>query len=160
MAIQLCNECGKEVSDKALSCPHCGALQGAEKKVGTQINKFLRSIFFSLVGLCVILYGVSWYLGSPDVEEPELPQLPIEVQFRDALLGNGLVLKVNNTSDKTFMAVAVLSNPTTQETKTYRMDIAPNSSNEIGHLEGWVLASGDNVRIVKDGFKSWEGIIP
>jgi len=41
MALINCNECGKEISDKATSCPHCGA--PVEKKFcihcGSQIDK-------------------------------------------------------------------------------------------------------------------------
>lgn len=31
MAMVNCSECGKEISDKAASCPHCGAPQAAQK---------------------------------------------------------------------------------------------------------------------------------
>ena len=44
MALIKCYECGKEISDKAPSCPHCGApkLVATNKKVKTK-----KSLVFS-----------------------------------------------------------------------------------------------------------------
>lgn len=41
MALILCNECGKEVSDKAESCPHCGAPVTAKEEEYSEIKTCL-----------------------------------------------------------------------------------------------------------------------
>ena len=58
MALIKCYECGKEISDKAPSCPHCGApkLVAANKKVKAKkslvFSKYLKPIG---IGLGVVL---------------------------------------------------------------------------------------------------------
>ena len=42
MALIKCQECGKEISDKATSCPHCGAVTNESLPLGmnkTQVAK-------------------------------------------------------------------------------------------------------------------------
>lgn len=55
MALIKCSECGKEISDKAVSCPHCGAPVGTskasikpQKKKGGKLKYILIIIFIVL----------------------------------------------------------------------------------------------------------------
>lgn len=43
MALIKCPECGKEISDKAISCPHCGCprTEWDEDRQGIVWNKYL-----------------------------------------------------------------------------------------------------------------------
>lgn len=49
MSIVICNECGKEISDTARSCPHCGA-KGLK---ATGVNELQRS-----VGFIILIAGI------------------------------------------------------------------------------------------------------
>jgi hypothetical protein len=71
-----------------------------------------------------------------------------------------MVLHLRNTSDRPLFAVVTLKNPTTHEEKSFRIDVAGNGTAEIGHREGWVLASGDRLELSNDAFQTWKGSIP
>lgn len=71
-----------------------------------------------------------------------------------------MVLQVKNTSDKPLMAMVKLQNPTTHQEKSFRIDVANKGIAELGHKEGWVLASGDTVELSNAAYRSWKGNIP
>ena len=155
MALIKCKECGKDISDQAASCPNCGA-----PTAKTIPKKEQKTSPITWAAAIAIIVGLVWYAQSRDYKEHNLPVLPIEVKFRNAILGSGMVLQVQNTSSKPLMILVTLSNPTTQQKKVSRLDILPNSAGEIGHMEGWILASGDQIEVSNANFKTWKGSIP
>ena len=52
MAIIKCSECGKEISDSATKCPHCGCLTISGKK---GVNLLQQSIWSIMAIVCIIL---------------------------------------------------------------------------------------------------------
>jgi hypothetical protein len=108
-------------------------------------------------GLVAIVLGIAWYANSREYQEQSLPQLPVEVKHRPALLGPGQVLQVQNTSKNALMAVVTLRNPTTKQQKSFRIDIPADEYTEIGHKEGWILAPGDEIAIANEAFQTWKG---
>ena len=69
MALINCPECKKEVSDSALSCPHCGfQLKEKEKVVKSQVKipKKKHSAFLTWVIIIAILMTIFYitYIGS------------------------------------------------------------------------------------------------
>lgn len=60
MSIVKCHECGKEVSDTAKACPHCGA--AVKKKAG-----MLGIIFVSLIGFAIFQSILSSSSAPPPV---------------------------------------------------------------------------------------------
>lgn len=80
MALTICTECGKEISDKAKICPHCGC--PVKKQVKIKINHknkkyiFLLFPFVVIVIISVILFGqneFSPYLKYIGKSYKELP---------------------------------------------------------------------------------------
>lgn len=74
MALIKCNECGKEISDKATNCIHCGWTISKQKitmendnlhtkKVGNANNTFYRIVLISILVFFVI--GVIFYITIP-----------------------------------------------------------------------------------------------
>jgi hypothetical protein len=63
MALVKCQECGKEISDQAANCPHCGAPRQASstKKEPSQAEKIQGS-----VTLVLIVAAVIWYFWPAD----------------------------------------------------------------------------------------------
>lgn len=158
MALIKCNECSKEISNQAIACPGCGALiskasltQSKEKK------KTSKATWTVLVALVVIVF---LYTQSRGFQEQSLPLLPVEVGFRNALTGPGMVLRVKNTSNQSLTTLVTIKNPTTQQEKSFRLDIPAHGISEVGYKEGWVLAHGDSLIIFHDKFRSWIGNIP
>lgn len=160
MALVACKECGKEVSDKAPSCPSCGAPTGAAGAPSPQGSKKRKTSPVAWAALVAIVAGTAWFTQTRDYTEQSLPPLPVEVKYRSAMLGPGMVLQVKNTSDRPLFAVVTLKNPTTHEEKSFRIDMPNNGSAEIGHREGWTLASGDTFEVFNEAFQTWKGSIP
>tara|TARA_A100000172_G_scaffold80931_2_gene71957 strand:+ start:19 stop:849 length:831 start_codon:yes stop_codon:yes gene_type:complete len=71
MALIQCYECGKEISDKAPSCPHCGApkLVAANKEVRTKkslvFSKYLKPIG---IGLGIVLIPLAAVASVPLIQ--------------------------------------------------------------------------------------------
>ena len=53
MALKQCPECGKEVSDKAETCPHCGVRLISEV---AQVRAVLILVIVAIIGLAAIYY--------------------------------------------------------------------------------------------------------
>ena len=88
------------------------------------------------------------------------PLMPIEVTYRKALLGEGLVASFHNSSQKHLAVVVILTNPTLNQTKSLRLDLSPDVTREIGHLEGWAFASGDIIEIKHNDYRTLTVKVP
>ena len=89
-----------------------------------------------------------------------LPAMPIEVTYRKALLGDGLVTSFKNTSNRFLAVSAALSNPSLHQNKNFRIDLAPGQTREIGHMEGWAFSAGDTIFITHNEYRGIEVKIP
>jgi hypothetical protein len=110
--------------------------------------------------LVAIILGVLFFTQTRGYKEQSLSPLPVEVGFRDAMVGPGLVLQIKNTSSQTLTALVTISNPTMQQEKSFRVDVPAQGISEIGHKEGWVLAHGDSLKLFNEQFQTWSGSIP
>lgn len=110
--------------------------------------------------LLLVICGVVWFSQSSSFKEEYLPPLPVNVGYRAAVLGPGLVLKVQNTSTRSLTILANLRNPTLKNEFNFRLDVAPESEQEIGYKDGWTLSSGDQIKLSNAEYRSWNGIIP
>lgn len=64
MALVKCRECGKEISDKADVCVHCGMEQGAtinQKKQGNWIGWFIKR---NIISFILIVFGAIVIIGG------------------------------------------------------------------------------------------------
>lgn len=89
-----------------------------------------------------------------------LPEMPVLVQYRQALLGSGLVASFRNTSARDLAILATFTNPTLNQSKTFRLDLAPGQTKEVGHLEGWNFASGDTIKLTHNDYKALTVTLP
>jgi hypothetical protein len=169
MALISCAECNREISDKAASCPHCGAprdnVSTAELAIEPQQNgstaEVAQNKTHPLVWLTLILIlcGAFWFLVHTS-NQNKLPELPVSVKVRTAITGPGQVVLIQNTSDRHLTFLVKFENPTTKEAKTLRADVKPSQSTEIGHKEGWPASSGDSIKIENNDYKAWQGKVP
>jgi DNA-directed RNA polymerase subunit RPC12/RpoP len=157
MALIKCNECSKKISDQAVACPSCGApvSKSAVKTEESQMKS--KASKARWIAFILIVIGGIWFFQSRDYKEQSLPTLPIEVNVRGALLGSGKVLQIKNKSDGTLMVIVSMKNTTTKQVKNFRLDIPSGRASEIGHLEGWTVASGDLIEIRNDAYQTWKG---
>ena len=82
-----------------------------------------------------------------------LPDLPVEISFRTAVLGQGLVLELNNLADRELPVKVNATSPTFGKTRTFEILIPAKKIVEIGHMEGWAFSRGDTVSIHSEGFE-------
>lgn len=171
MALIACSECNKQISDKAAACPHCGApvsrssapspeLQ-PERPMATAAVPLVKkgthpATWIALV--MIVVAGVWFFMNAQ--REAGLPSMPVEVQSRPAMTGPGRVLMVRNTSTRHLSFMVSMMNPTTNQEKSYRLDIGPSRTAEVGYKEGWTLAAGDHLKITNSEYQSWAGGIP
>jgi hypothetical protein len=73
------------------------------------------------------------------------PAMPILVTYRESLMGNGYVGVFTNQSGRLLAILVTAYNPSFGRKQSFRLDIPPNQSREIGHLEGWSFVSGDQI---------------
>lgn len=64
--------------------------------------------------------------------------VPVQVTYRQSMMGNGLVVIFTNRGNK-YLNLHV----TVQNKKIFRVDLAPGQTQEIGHLEGWAFQYGE-----------------
>lgn len=72
MALVKCRECGKEVSNSAKKCPHCGIDSPAMSPV--------KAAFI----LIMIVVGLVWFFSGDDEEEEKAPAKPPETAEQKA----------------------------------------------------------------------------
>lgn len=88
------------------------------------------------------------------------PALPVVVNFRSSMLGQGLVAVIENTSDRYLTVMLSVRNPTLSTSKRFKLDLDPQSNSDFGHLEGWQFASGDELAMFNDEFGALRLTVP
>ena len=88
------------------------------------------------------------------------PTMPVVVNFRESMLGRGLVAVIRNTSDRYLTVMLSVRNPTLSTVKRFKLDLEPQSSTDFGHLEGWQFASGDEFALFNDQFAALRLAVP
>jgi hypothetical protein len=119
-------------------------------------------LLYSILAFLFFVAGSAYYKKEEARKEYERvkaeyearPDLPVEITYREALLGPGLVAAFRNSSDRHLTVVATFYNPTLQKEENYRLDLAPQIIREVGHSEGWAFASGDTIKIVHNEYKT------
>lgn len=81
MALIKCVECGKEISDKAKTCPNCGYTKKQELKM-TKIDK----IFIPIITITIFL-GIFGLCYSPSLIEYSYPDFKVNSSYDS----NGLI---------------------------------------------------------------------
>lgn len=88
------------------------------------------------------------------------PALPVTIGFRTSLLGKGIVAVLENTSERYLTVVMNVRNPTLANLRRFTLELAPKSSEDFGHLEGWQFASGDELMLFHNDFTALRQLVP
>ena len=128
-----------------------------EQSNKSTLNKFLWVVASLFVVAAVVAYYMKYTAEQEYMrvkEELEMrPDMPVEVTYREALMGPGLVILVTNNSDRLLSVIAMFHNPSMNQEKSFRLDLTPGMVKEIGHQEVWAFASGDTVQLTHVEFK-------
>jgi DNA-directed RNA polymerase subunit RPC12/RpoP len=77
MAMTTCKECGKEVSDTAKTCPHCGARQRQKTSI------LIKIIAVPLVGFLLLFFYFLIAGPSPEDKEKASDRAKIKLCWED-----------------------------------------------------------------------------
>lgn len=147
MAIIDCDECGNEVSDKAATCPHCGA---KVKKKMRPVEKFLA------VTLSVLVFLVFFAAGSdeePTTQVDNEPEEKIEECTTNACLADDHMIHASVVCKRQIERHAKYQAEWTDG--LFEMIFARYSFNEAGDVISYF---GDKVKF-QNGFGAWSNMI-
>lgn len=82
------------------------------------------------------------------------PELTVSLSFRPAMMGNGLVATIRNTSGETIAITADIKRPSSHQSKNFDLVLNGNTIKEIGHMEGWAFVDGDTLTLQQPNHKS------
>jgi len=82
-----------------------------------------------------------------------MPDLPVKVSTRKAMLGSGLVAQIRNFSGAELALAVTASSSATSQFKKFQIVVPAGGAIEIGHSEGWPFTTGDELLITENGYR-------
>jgi hypothetical protein len=137
MALKKCNECGKEVSTKAESCPNCGAV--LRKKTGC----------LTTIGASFLIFIVLGVLGSLMNENSTTPSSKPEAGFKMPSIGKQIVTfdeyqRIQN--GLSYRQVVQIIGAEGEEVSRNKMEGVPGVMESVETvMYQWVNSSGSNM---------------
>lgn len=101
-------------------------------------------------------------LATRDVAlaEATQPDLPVRVSFRPAWMGQGMVASFRNVATEPISLMVEVRDPLAHRSKAFAFDISPGASADIGHAQGWLVTSGQSLRVAATGYKTVTAFAP
>jgi hypothetical protein len=94
------------------------------------------------------------------VQRASMPQLPVSLRVREAILGHGEVVRVQNFADFDLAVQARIVDAASHRVRNLTWNIDRGRSAEFGHLEGYTFEPGDQITLAHDRFKARTWILP
>lgn len=88
------------------------------------------------------------------------PDLPVRVSFRPAWMGQGMVATLRNVAAQPISLMVEVRDPGAHRSKSFAFDINPGDSADIGHAQGWLVTSGQSLRVAATGYRSLTAFAP
>jgi hypothetical protein len=88
------------------------------------------------------------------------PELPVRVAFRPAWMGQGLVATFRNVGEEPLTLMIEFRDPNLRLTRDFALVVGAGGTTEVGHPQGWLVNSGQSVRVSASGFKSVTAFAP
>jgi hypothetical protein len=88
------------------------------------------------------------------------PELPVRVSFRPAWMGQGMVASFRNVGTQQLTLMVEFRDPNLRTSRDFAIVVEPGSAAEVGHPQGWLVNSGQSVRVSASGFKSVTAFAP
>ncbi len=92
--------------------------------------------------------------------EATQPELPVRVSFRPAWMGQGMVATLRNVAAQPLSLMVEIRDPGAHRSKSFAVDIGPGGSADIGHAQGWLVTSGQSLKVAASGYKSVMAFAP
>jgi len=88
------------------------------------------------------------------------PELPVRVAFRPAWMGQGMVASFRNVGAEQLTLMVEFRDPNLHASRDFAIVVEGGATAEVGHPEGWLVTSGQSVRVSASGFKSVTAFAP
>jgi hypothetical protein len=88
------------------------------------------------------------------------PELPVRVSFRPAWMGQGMVASFRNVGSQQLTLMVEFRDPSLHASRDYAIVVDAGATAEVGHSQGWLVNSGQSVRVSASGFKSVTAFAP
>jgi hypothetical protein len=88
------------------------------------------------------------------------PELPVRVSFRPAWMGQGMVASFRNVGTEQLTLMVEFRDPSLRSTRDFAIVVEAGATAEVGHPQGWLVNSGQSVRVSASGFKSVTAFAP
>jgi len=88
------------------------------------------------------------------------PELPVRVSFRPAWMGQGMVATFRNVGSQQLTLMVEFRDPNLHSSRDFAIVVEPGGAAEVGHPQGWLVNSGQSVRVSASGFKSVTAFAP
>ena len=92
--------------------------------------------------------------------EATQPDLPVRVSFRPAWMGQGMVATLRNVAGEPLSLMVEVRDPQAHRSKSFAFDVRPGASADIGHAQGWLVTSGQSLRVAATGYKTVTAFAP
>jgi hypothetical protein len=88
------------------------------------------------------------------------PELPVRVSFRPAWMGQGMVASFRNVGAQQLTLMVEFRDPNLRSSRDFAIVVEAGATAEVGHPQGWLVNSGQSVRVAASGFKSVTAFAP
>ncbi|HKT74655.1 MAG TPA: hypothetical protein VJQ47_17355 [Steroidobacteraceae bacterium] len=101
-------------------------------------------------------------VASRDVAlaEATQPQLPVQVSFRPAWMGQGMVASFHNVSDHPLTLMIEFRDPASHASKDFALAVDAGQTTDVGHPQKWLVTPGQSVRVAATGYQSVTAFAP
>jgi hypothetical protein len=88
------------------------------------------------------------------------PELPVRVSFRPAWMGQGMVASFRNVGTQQLTLMVEFRDSNLRSSRDFAIVVEAGATAEVGHSQGWLVSSGQSVRVSASGFKSVTAFAP
>ena len=88
------------------------------------------------------------------------PELPVRVSFRPAWMGQGMVASFRNVGNQQLTLMVEFRDSSLKSSRDFAIVVEAGATAEVGHPQGWLVNSGQSVRVSASGFKSVTAFAP
>jgi hypothetical protein len=88
------------------------------------------------------------------------PELPVRVSFRPAWMGQGMVASFRNVGGQQLTLMVEFRDSSLKSSRDFAIVVEAGATADVGHPEGWLVSSGQSVRVSASGFKSVTAFAP
>lgn len=118
----------------------------------TTMHKQWRMVLLVLAAGCILCLPACDWFSKPD--------MPVEITYRQSLVGQGYVLQFHNTSTRLLRVAVRIRDSATGQVKELPLEMPGGKTAEIGWLEGWKFVSGDQVTVRHEEYADKLYLIP